>query len=434
MSRPVVPAFHETASLTVRVERSLYAEVSNHLIMVDYAAVGASPPTPWGWEVWSRFEPEEKELLEDLHCVLIHGLALQEYWLRHAAPDVSTGSGAVHLPLDQPLEGRQAPLLPTNTMAAQRESIPGDVAPAANWDEVLDAVATIPDDDLHRLIAESMISGIQYYRQAMASQSRIDALLPQEVDRLTIEDLLTDMFLLRSMAIANHLSWGVSEDRLDSILAMVLNPTDLRCGLYQLLTALRRHGSEEACQATRHRHNAWIQHAKGTIRNQGWTHATIAVEALTGRKPPIAEVNRVNLDEASELILIPCSYLGSSQRIATIGTSHVVMFEPSSALRIGTATDQPVLSEAVHLLRAITDGPAFSLVQSLAMGDEKYALQLADDAKIHQSTVSRHLAILERAGAVEVRPEGKAKYYRLDTERIRQALTTVGQALTPDSE
>ncbi|MCO5225488.1 MAG: helix-turn-helix domain-containing protein [Thermomicrobiales bacterium] len=391
MSTPFVHAFHDAVSLTVRVEESLYTEVSNHLIMVDYAAVGASPPTPWGWEVWSRFEPNEQALLKDLHCVLIHGLALQEYWLGHAGP-------------------------------------------VANWDELLDAVAAIPDNDLRRLVAESMLSGIQYYHQEMTPQPRIDVLLPNDADSLTADYLLRDAILLKKMAAANHLSWGVSNDRLDDVLAMVLNPENLRSGIYRLLAALRTHGSEEACLTTQRQRRTWIQHARGRIRNQQWMNASSAIEALTGRKPPVAEVNRVNLDEARELTLIPCSHLGSSQRVATIDSNHIVMFEPSASLKTGTATDQPILAEAVNLLRVITDGPAFSLVQSLANGEEKYALQLADDAQIHQSTVSRHLAMLERAGAVEVRPEGKAKYYRLNSHRIQKALTVVSQAMIPDVE
>ncbi|MCO5218805.1 MAG: helix-turn-helix domain-containing protein [Thermomicrobiales bacterium] len=388
---PFINAFQETSSLSVRAEVSLHAEVSNHLIMVDYAAVDAPSPTPWAWDVWSRFTEQERSLLKDLHCVLIHGLMLQEYWFKRAVP-VST------------------------------------------WDELLLSVEVIGDTDLERLVAESMVSGIQYYRQEMTPQSRIDDLLPDTPDDLTANGLLADPDLFYSVAAANHLSWGVPEDHLNEVLEMVLHPGALRQAVYRLLEALRKHGSEEACLNTDSKHSSWLQNAVTMMRSMAWHDASSAIEDLTGRRPPTVEAQRVNLETARDLVLIPCSHLGSSQRITTIGSHHIVMFEPSLSIKAGLATDQPTLSEAVSLLRAITESPAFSLVQSLASGDEKYALQLADDAQVHQSTVSRHLAMLERAGAVEVRPEGKAKYYRLNSSRIRKALTIVGQALTADAE
>lgn len=388
---PVIPAFHETAPLTVRVETSLYAEVSNHLIMVDYAAVGAAAPTPWAWEVWSRFEETERTLMRDLHCVLIHGLALQEYWFNHAEP-VST------------------------------------------WADLLHSVEAIADNDLQCLVAESMVSGIRYYLQEMTPQPQIDALLPSNPEKLSVDELLSDPELLKSTAAANHLSWGVSQDRLGDVLAVVLNPDNLRSALLLLLEALRKRGSENACEAARPTHNAWMRSAQTTIRGNQWTNAIDAAKALTGRKPPVAEVNRVDLHEARELVLIPCSHLGSSQRLTRAGSRHIIMFEPSATISTSRATDQPALSEAVNLMRAITDSSAFSLVQSLANGDEKYALQIADETQVHQSTVSRHLAMLERSGAVEVRPQGKAKYYRLDTDRIRNAIAVIQQTLIPDAD
>ncbi|MCA9833829.1 MAG: helix-turn-helix transcriptional regulator [Thermomicrobiales bacterium] len=392
MSTPFIHAFHDTSQpLSIRVERSLYTEVSNHLMMVDYASVNAPTPTPWAWEVWSQFDEYARELLCDLRCVLIHGLALQEFWL-----------------------GRQEA--------------------GTSWGDLENAIASTSSDDLRQFVADSVVSGINYYRDEMPPLQRVDDLLPPDSERMTSRDLLRDDSLLRSTLQADLVSWNVPDDRLDHVLDLVLTPDTFRYSLLQLLRALWRCGSEQAWTESEAIYRPWLAQARIAIRNHQWANARDAVETITGRKPAEAEAKRVDLDAAHDVVLIPCSHLGSSQRITTVGSRHIVMFEPSRSAVIGTATDQPVLSEAVNLLRAITDGPAFSLVQSLALGDEKYALQLADDAQIHQSTVSRHLAMLERAGAVEVRPEGKAKYYRLDTDRIRTALTVISQAITLDTE
>lgn len=393
---PIVHAFHDAArALSVHVGTSLYAEVSNHLIMVDYAAVDAPTPTPWAWDVWSRFNEPEREILRNLRCVLIHGLALQEYWFNRADTAITAST---------------------------------------TWEELLNCIATMADQELLELVAGSVVSGIHYYRQEMAAREEIDAILPPNAEHLTANDLLSNPDLLQAATQADLMSWGVPRDRLDRVLSIVLDPHALRTHLTQLLNALWHRGSEAAYREARPIHNAWLAHARTIIRDHQWTSASDALEALTGRKPPEAEVERVMLGDARELVLIPCSHLGSSQRITTVGSLHVVMFEPSTSVTTSIATDQPLLSEAVSMMRAITDGPAFSLVQALARGDERYALQIAEDAGVHQSTVSRHLAELVRAGAVSVRPQGKAKYYRLNVDRIRKAQALVQQALMPDDE
>jgi DNA-binding transcriptional ArsR family regulator len=47
-----------------------------------------------------------------------------------------------------------------------------------------------------------------------------------------------------------------------------------------------------------------------------------------------------------------------------------------------------------------------------------YAQEIVGRLGIAQSAVSRHLAQLERAGLVDVRPRGGMKYYAVDRDRL----------------
>ena len=68
-------------------------------------------------------------------------------------------------------------------------------------------------------------------------------------------------------------------------------------------------------------------------------------------------------------------------------------------------------------LRALGDANRLLIVDLLA-GGELYAQEIVGRLGIAQSAVSRHLALLERAGLVKVRPRGGMKYYAVDCDRL----------------
>jgi DNA-binding transcriptional ArsR family regulator len=68
-------------------------------------------------------------------------------------------------------------------------------------------------------------------------------------------------------------------------------------------------------------------------------------------------------------------------------------------------------------LRALGDANRLRIVDLLA-GGELYAQEIVGRLGIAQSAVSRHLALLERAGLVKVRPRGGMKYYAVDCDRL----------------
>ena len=60
-----------------------------------------------------------------------------------------------------------------------------------------------------------------------------------------------------------------------------------------------------------------------------------------------------------------------------------------------------------------------ALVEALREGEQPVN-ELVDRVRIQQSGVSRHLAILFRAGLVDVRPEGQQRFYSLRAEPFNE--------------
>jgi len=67
------------------------------------------------------------------------------------------------------------------------------------------------------------------------------------------------------------------------------------------------------------------------------------------------------------------------------------------------------------------------------LGDELPSGYLAARFQHSWPTTTRHLGVLEKAGLVEVRREGRGAFYRLNRERIRQVVGTWLSHLEPAS-
>ena len=73
----------------------------------------------------------------------------------------------------------------------------------------------------------------------------------------------------------------------------------------------------------------------------------------------------------------------------------------------------------IDTFQALADPIRRHIVEELR-GGERAVNDLVETVEIHQSGVSRHLRILERAGFVQVRPEGARRLYSLRPERFRE--------------
>ncbi len=79
----------------------------------------------------------------------------------------------------------------------------------------------------------------------------------------------------------------------------------------------------------------------------------------------------------------------------------------------------------VFLLKALADGTRIKIVRCLMAG-EQCACSLIPYAGRAQPTVSQHLKILENAGILESRREGKNIFYKIRDRRAIRILEVVG--------
>jgi DNA-binding transcriptional ArsR family regulator len=73
------------------------------------------------------------------------------------------------------------------------------------------------------------------------------------------------------------------------------------------------------------------------------------------------------------------------------------------------------------IFRALADGTRRSMIHALARGDTRSAGELGREFRSAQPTISKHLKVLERAGIVERKVEGRVHQFRLRRKPLDQA-------------
>ena len=70
---------------------------------------------------------------------------------------------------------------------------------------------------------------------------------------------------------------------------------------------------------------------------------------------------------------------------------------------------------------ALADGTRRSMIRALARGETRSAGELGRHFRSAQPTISKHLKVLEQAGIVERRVEGRVHQFRLRRKALEQA-------------
>lgn len=83
----------------------------------------------------------------------------------------------------------------------------------------------------------------------------------------------------------------------------------------------------------------------------------------------------------------------------------------------------------LELLRALADAERLSLLGRLLHGAPPQTVSsLADGSAVHLSGVSRHLAVLERAGIVSRHKSGREVHYTLNASHLSEVLRRLSMA------
>jgi DNA-binding transcriptional ArsR family regulator len=71
--------------------------------------------------------------------------------------------------------------------------------------------------------------------------------------------------------------------------------------------------------------------------------------------------------------------------------------------------------------QALADGTRRAMIHALARGEPRSAGELGDQFDSAQPTISKHLKVLEQAGLVERRIEGRVHRFRLRRKPLQEA-------------
>ncbi|MBO0812264.1 MAG: helix-turn-helix transcriptional regulator [Microlunatus sp.] len=224
--------------------------------------------------------------------------------------------------------------------------------------------------------------------------------------------------LVRERGAGVLLSWRVpgAEERA----AELLDPAGLRATLLELLDAIW---------------DGWLGAA--------WADQLPALEAAVAAVPPpppgcsatqwIRLVTGLQPDpsyagaaeQATELIIMPSVGLGRSLSLFTDGSTWVLYSpQPPTATRQPQRTGISIgrLGQLAPAITALGDKTRLAIVLHLLDHGPLTMQQLADALEVHQSTISRQVTVLRRAGVVAVREDRRVE---VDRSMIRTTAETL---------
>jgi DNA-binding transcriptional ArsR family regulator len=174
----------------------------------------------------------------------------------------------------------------------------------------------------------------------------------------------------------------------------------------------------------------------------------LAFADLTGSRLPSTLLTGVG--DVRRVAFCPSAHLGSFVSYILHPPDLIIYFdapnwlertsgEPVEAAEARRAANVPRESGATALptvdlldgLRALADPNRLQIIDLLE-GGELYAQEIVGRLGIAQSAVSRHLALLERAGLLVVEPRRGMKYYRVSGERLDALGAAIARRGGPD--
>jgi hypothetical protein len=270
-------------------------------------------------------------------------------------------------------------------------------AASLDFDELMAHLHAIPD--------------VHYQLTALRALARGSALSPTPNRLLDLLD--------RPSEWTAYLSEVESRIAPEMVATLVLDGAQLKS---RLLNALERFWQEAYAQefkATRSlMEHSVIQHR--TVRHNSDFRQVFT--SVTGRlvPEPISDL----LSSITSITFIPSCYVGPYVAFIHYADQLLLLYNCRSTPSTVTAEDGASLYPP---LKALADETRLQIL-TLLRGRELYAQEIVEQLEISQPAVSRHLNLMAAAGVLQIRREGNAKYYAVNSEtllRLADALRTI---------
>ncbi len=164
-------------------------------------------------------------------------------------------------------------------------------------------------------------------------------------------------------------------------------------------------------------HRQSLRHSVAHHRRQIYPRGFVELfRQVTGRAPSatVRDYVQAHLDQIERVIFAPCVHLGLYFQITLSYPSLVVAFNYRTT-PVQEVEDGAVV-ELFPPLKALADESRLHILALLQEG-EMYAQQIVEAIGLSQSTVSRHLQLLERTEIVTARQDKGMKFYAINRDR-----------------
>jgi DNA-binding transcriptional ArsR family regulator len=93
--------------------------------------------------------------------------------------------------------------------------------------------------------------------------------------------------------------------------------------------------------------------------------------------------------------------------------------------------ESSIIGTSIEVFRAVGDPVRWSIIAQLAAVDELPCADLEQTLPVSKPTISYHAKILQQAGLLAVRKEGRNYFYALRRDVLREALEELGRFAPP---
>lgn len=370
MAQPIPVVAEATSVPELRVARpSLVAAITTAMALVDYVLSGHTTPTPEPQPVAQALPADLVEASHPVRAALAHGTSLRAYLLAQLPPD--------H---------------------------PGH----RDWPALRSWLADLDDDGVRRMLAHGIASVLAYHQPPGTTP--------------TAEQVGASLEALRRHAEPVLVGWAVPDpaDRAGELLDFA----SVRDTLLALLDALWElwlaRVWPERLPALRAAADAAPTPPPGYGGAQ-W------ISLVTGLRPDPGYAEAA--DRAGQVTLMPCPGLGRSLSLFGIDDDQVwVLYTPADQPDPGERVGIPVqrLASLAPTLHALGDRTRLAIVLHLLERGHLTMQRLTDTLEVHQSTISRQVATLRKAGVVELDEQRRIVVRR---EALRRTCHTLLEAL-----
>lgn len=211
-----------------------------------------------------------------------------------------------------------------------------------------------------------------------------------------------------------YLEPGITRADLSEVVDLVLAPEQLKARTVSLI----EHFWDDCYRDEFARALPEMRRAIRQARSTTYPNVSTAFEELSGHRLP--EEVQFTLAHVERVTFCPSYHLGNFAQFILYPPELILYFNCQRTSAVTQpAQDSNLTPDLLPGLRALADGTRLRIIEMLRDG-EMYAQEIVGRLGISQSAVSRHLAMMEAADIITVRPANGMKYYAINARRLRR--------------